>query len=164
MVARHYQTGEALPIELSGKLRASKNFLSGLSTLRQIEFALFDFRLHLDYKAKRPGQVQEILDAVRSDVAVVIPPEYVRFQHGFTHIFSGGYGAGYYSYKWAEVLSADVFALFEEEGLLEGKAGRRFLRSILEKGGTRPAMELFKSFRKRKPKVDALLRHSGLAA
>jgi oligopeptidase A len=164
MVAKHHLTGEGLPAELSERLRSSKNFLSGLSTLRQIEFALFDFRLHLEYKPEQPGRTQEILDAVRSDVAVIRAPEYARFQHSFTHIFAGGYGAGYYSYKWAEVLSADVFELFEEQGLFDGRTGRRFLRNILEKGGTRPAMDLFKSFRKRKPKVDALLRHSGLAA
>jgi oligopeptidase A len=105
-----------------------------------------------------------LVDEVRDAVAVVKPPAFVRFQHGFAHIFAGGYGAGYYSYKWAEVLSADVFAAFEENGLIDREIGQRFLRCILERGGTRPAMQLFKDFRQRGPKIDAFLRHNGLAA
>lgn len=164
MMARHHETGEPIPAELKQRLMASKNFMSGLGTLRQLEFALFDFRMHLEYDPAKGGRVQQILDEVRREVAIIPPPEYVRFQHSFSHIFAGGYAAGYYSYKWAEVLSADAFAAFEEEGLFKGSAGRRFLKNILEKGGSKPAMALYKSFRKRKPTVDALLRHSGLAA
>ncbi|MBA3731731.1 MAG: oligopeptidase A, partial [Gammaproteobacteria bacterium] len=164
MFARHYETGERLPEELYQKLLTTKHFLAGMQTLRQLEFALFDLRLHLEYQPDRGSRMQEILSEVRDMIAVVKPPEFVRFQHGFTHIFAGGYAAGYYSYKWAEVLSADVFAAFEEHGLFDGDTGQRFLRCILERGGTRPAMELFRDFRKREPRIDALLRHNGMAA
>ncbi|MGI8740689.1 MAG: oligopeptidase A [Gammaproteobacteria bacterium] len=164
MFARHYETGERLPEELYQKLLTTKHFLAGMQTLRQLEFALFDLRLHLEYQPDRGSRMQEILSEVRDTIAVVKPPEFVRFQHGFTHIFAGGYAAGYYSYKWAEVLSADVFAAFEEHGLFDGDTGQRFLRCILERGGTRPAMELFRDFRKREPRIDALLRHNGMAA
>jgi len=132
--------------------------------VRQLEFALFDMRLHSDYDPEGAKTVQQLLDEVRAAVAVVIPPSFNRFQHGFTHIFSGGYAAGYYSYKWAEVLSADAFSKFEEQGVFDRATGREFLQHILEQGGSREPMELFVGFRGRAPKIDALLRHSGLTA
>ena len=142
---------------------AAKNFQAGMQMVRQLEFALFDFRLHLEYDPKEGGRIQQILDEVRAEVAVVRPPEYNRFQHGFSHIFAGGYAAGYYSYKWAEVLSADAFSRFEEEGIFNSATGAAFMENILEQGGSRDPMELFIEFRGRKPTIDALLRHSGIA-
>ncbi len=135
-----------------------------MQMVRQLEFALFDFRLHLEYKPEEGGRIQQILDEVRAEVAVVHPPEYNRFQHGFSHIFAGGYAAGYYSYKWAEVLSADAFSRFEEEGIFNRETGLAFLETVLEQGGSREPMDLFVEFRGRKPTIDALLRHSGIAA
>ena len=130
--------------------------------VRQLEFAIFDFRLHHEYQ---PGlSVQNLLNSVREKVAVLIPPEYNRFQHSFQHIFAGGYAAGYYSYKWAEVLSADAFSLFEENGIFDQATGRQFLHAILEQGGSQEPMKLFVDFRGREPKIDALLRHTGIAA
>jgi oligopeptidase A len=164
LFAKHYQTGEPLPDDLYRKLIAARHFLAGMQMLRQLEFALFDLRLHLEYDPQQGGRIQALVDEVRDAVAVVKPPSFVRFQHGFAHIFAGGYGAGYYSYKWAEVLSADVFAAFEEHGLFDREIGRRFLHCVLERGGTKSAMELFKDFRNREPRIDALLRHNGLAA
>jgi oligopeptidase A len=168
LFARHYQTGERLFEDLYQKLLATKPFLAGMQMVRQLEFALFDLRLHLEYDPLLGVggriQIKMILDEVREAIAVVKPPEFVRFPHSFAHIFAGAYAAGYYSYKWAEVLSADVFAAFEERGLFDPEIGQRFLRCILERGGTRPAMELFKEFRQREPRIDALLRHNGLAA
>jgi len=158
----HYQTGEALPDALIEKMLAAKNFQAAMMILRQIEFALFDFRLHMEYgKPGFPG-VQALLDEVRKRVAVLIPPAFNRFQNGFTHIFAGGYAAGYYSYKWAEVLSADAFAAFEEHGLFDRTTGERFRREILEKGGSEDAMVLFRRFRGREPDIAALLRHAGI--
>jgi oligopeptidase A len=158
----HHKTGEALPDELIEKMLAAKNFQAAMMILRQIEFALFDFRLHMEYG--RPGfpGVQALLDEVRQAVAVLIPPAFNRFQNGFTHIFAGGYAAGYYSYKWAEVLSADAFAAFEESGLFDRATGERFLQEILEKGGSEDAMALFRRFRGREPDIGALLRHAGI--
>ncbi|SCZ64279.1 oligopeptidase A [Thiohalomonas denitrificans] len=164
LFAAHYRTGEPLPEALFDKLKASRNFNVGMFMVRQLEFSLFDFRLHLEYDPARGGRIQEVLDDVRAEVAVVRPPEYNRFQHGFAHIFSGGYAAGYYSYKWAEVLSADAFSRFEEEGIFNRETGAAFLEAILEQGGARDPMELFMEFRGRKPQIDALLRHSGIAA
>ncbi|MDQ4147910.1 MAG: oligopeptidase A [Pseudomonadota bacterium] len=164
LFAKHYQTGETLPDDLYRKLIAARHFLAGMQMLRQLEFALFDLRLHLEYDPQQGGRIQALVDEVRDAVAVVKPPSFVRFQHSFAHIFAGGYGAGYYSYKWAEVLSADVFAAFEEHGLFDREIGRRFLHCVLERGGTKSAMELFKDFRNREPRIDALLRHNGLAA
>ncbi|HEX2237737.1 MAG TPA: oligopeptidase A [Gammaproteobacteria bacterium] len=164
LFAKHYQTGEPLPDDLYRKLIAARHFLAGMQMLRQLEFALFDLRLHLEYDPQQGGRIQALVDEVRDAVAVVKPPSFVRFQHSFAHIFAGGYGAGYYSYKWAEVLSADVFAAFEEHGLFDREIGRRFLHCVLERGGTKSAMELFKDFRNREPRIDALLRHNGLAA
>ena len=135
-----------------------------MQMLRQIEFSLFDFRIHHDYQANQECQIQAILNDVRSRTSVVNPPEFNRFQHGFSHIFAGGYSAGYYSYKWAEVLSADAFSKFEEDGIFNAETGKAFLENILEKGGSEEPMELFKKFRGREPNVDALLRHSGIAA
>jgi oligopeptidase A len=158
--------GRALPRELFDKMLAAKNFQSGMQTLRQIEFALFDMRLHAE-----PGQennVQGVIDEVRKEVAVNVPPAFNRFQHSFSHIFAGGYAAGYYSYKWAEVLSADAYAAFEEaatasNGVLNPEVGRRYREAILEAGGSRSAMENFKAFRGREPQIDALLRHQGMS-
>ena len=163
LIARHYQTGEVLPDEIFAKMNAAKNFQSGLQMLRQIEFALFDFNLHIHYQRNGQPQVQQMLDETRRQVAVLIPPEFNRFQHAFSHIFAGGYAAGYYSYKWAEVLSADAFSLFEEKGIFDRQTGEKFLHNILEMGGVEDPMALFVRFRGRKPEIDALLRHSGIS-
>lgn len=162
LISGHYQTGAPLPTALLDKMLAAKNFQSGLFMLRQLEFALFDFKLHRDYDPAQPRPIQAVLNEVRQHVAAYPVPAFNRFQHSFSHIFAGGYAAGYYSYKWAEVLSADAFSLFEEEGVFNGETGRRFLREILEQGGAREPMDLFVAFRGRKPRVDALLRHSGI--
>jgi oligopeptidase A len=164
VIAAHYQTGAPLPADMFEKMRAAKNFQSGMQFARQLEFSLFDMRLHADYDPTGPVSVQQLLDEVRREVAVVMPPPFNRFQHGFSHIFAGGYAAGYYSYKWAEVLSADAFSKFEERGVFDRNTGLEFLHHILEQGGSREPMELFVRFRGREPKIDALLRHSGLAA
>ena len=164
LISGHYQTGEPLPDELFQKMVAAKNFQTGLQMLRQLEFALFDFRLHLEYNPTRGGRIYELLDEVRQQVAVIKPPSFNRFPHSFSHIFAGGYAAGYYSYKWAEVLSADAFSLFEENGIFDSETGRRFLQTILAHGGSREPMELFIEFRGREPQIDALLRHSGIVA
>jgi len=163
-ISGHYETDEPLPKELLDKLLAAKNFQSGMQMLRQLEFSLFDFTIHHTYNAGEPCHIQATLDEVRSKTAVVKAPAFNRFQHGFSHIFAGGYSAGYYSYKWAEVLSADAFSKFEEEGIFNPATGEAFLKNILEKGGSEEPMELFKKFRGREPQVDALLRHSGIAA
>ncbi len=162
IISGHYKTGEPLPDELYKKLHAAKNFQSGMQTRRQLEFALFDFRIHLEYDPKKGGRIQEILDEVRSQVAVMIPPKFNRFQNTFSHIFAGSYAAGYYSYKWAEVLSSDAFSLFEETGTFNPKTGQAFMRNILEQGGLPNPMDAFILFRGREPRIDALLRHSGL--
>ena len=164
LVSAHFQSGERLPPEILERLRAGRNFQAAMQMLRQVEFALFDLELHSTYEPESSQSVQSVLDAVRDRVAVVKPPEFNRFQNSFSHIFGGGYAAGYYSYKWAEVLSADAFARFEENGIFDADTGRDFLVNILEKGGTRDAMELFVAFRGREPDISALLRHSGLAA
>jgi oligopeptidase A len=135
-----------------------------MQTVRQLEFALFDFRIHAEYTPERGGHIAETLAEVRDEVAVVRPPAFNRFPHSFQHVFSGGYAAGYYSYKWAEVLSADAFGAFEESGIFDRDTARRFLRSILERGGSRDAMEAFVEFRGRKPELEPLLRQLGLAA
>ena len=162
----HADTGEALPRELFDKMLAAKNFQSGMQTVRQLEFSLFDLLLHMDFDPAHQ-HVMDLLAEVRREVAVLTPPEWHRFPNSFSHIFAGGYAAGYYSYKWAEVLSADAFAAFEESGrpkgsVLDAETGERFWNEILAVGGSRPALESFKAFRGREPQVDALLRHSGM--
>lgn len=162
-LSAHVETQEPLPETLFNKLKAARNFQSGMQTVRQIEFSLFDMLLHHQPKGLRIGEVMATLDAVRQEVAVIKPPSWHRFPHAFTHLFAGGYGAGYYSYKWAEVLSADAFGAFEEaQSTLDPTTGERFKREILAVGGMRPAAESFKAFRGRDPKIDALLRHSGM--
>jgi oligopeptidase A len=162
LISAHYQTGAPLPQSLLDKMLAAKNFQSGLQMLRQIEFALFDFRLHAEYSSENPVSAQDILQQVRSEISVVMPPAFNRFENSFSHIFAGGYAAGYYSYKWAEVLSADAFSRFEEEGIFNTATGVSFLHEILQQGGSQSPMELFKKFRGREPNIDALLRHSGI--
>ncbi len=159
----HVDTGEPLPRELFDKMLAARNFQSGMATLRQIEFALFDMRLYSEFDPHGSRNVLDLLGEVRREVAVVFPPEWNRFPNSFSHIFGGGYAAGYYSYKWAEVLSADCYAAFEEAGdPFSPEVGRRFLDEIIAAGGSRPALENFRAFRGRDPQVDALLRHSGM--
>jgi len=164
LISGHYRTGEQIPDELYRRMRKAKNFQSAMQMVRQLEFSLFDFRMHRDYNPDNGARIHDTLEEVRSQVAVVRPPAFNRFENGFSHIFGGGYAAGYYSYKWAEVLSADAFAAFEETGIFNRETGNRFLHSILEQGGSREPMELFIEFRGREPTIDALLRHSGLAA
>jgi oligopeptidase A len=159
-MTRHVDTGAPLPRELFDKMVAAKNFQSGLAMLRQLEFAVFDMRLHAEFAAGRTAL--QLLSEVREKVAVLHPPAYHRFPNNFSHIFAGGYAAGYYSYKWAEVLSADAYAFFEENGILDRRSGERFRDEILAVGGSRPAAESFRAFRGREPTVDALLRHNGM--
>ena len=168
-MTEHVHTGEPLPRALYDKMLAAKNFQSGLQTLRQVEFSLLDMHLHYDYKPESGKSVQDVIDEVRRKFSVIIPPSFNRFQNSFGHIFAGGYAAGYYSYKWAEVLSADAYAAFEEAAALDGgkmstETGKRFQQEILAVGGSRPALESFTAFRGREPTIDALLRHSGMAA
>ena len=159
----HVETGEALPRVLFDRMLAAKNFLSGMQTVRQIEFSLFDLILHHDFDPEGDKSVLQLLEEVRNEVAVVFPPDWHRFPNSFSHIFAGGYAAGYYSYKWAEVLSADCYAAFEEAGNpFDPETGRRFLDEILSVGGVRSALDSFKAFRGREPSPDALLRHSGM--
>jgi oligopeptidase A len=161
----HVDTGAPLPRALYDRMLAAKNFESGMATVRQLEMALFDMLLHAEYDpdARAPWASPEaLLAAVRREVAVVPRPDYDRFIESFSHIFDGGYAAGYYSYKWAEVLSADAYSLFEEQGVLSPTAGARFRDEILARGGSRPALESFVAFRGRPPQIDALLRHNGM--
>ncbi len=162
LISGHVESGEPLPAALLDKMLAAKNFQSGLQMLRQIEFALFDMKIHAAERALNISDVQKVLDEVRAQVTLLKPPAFNRFQHGFSHIFAGGYAAGYYSYKWAEVLSADAFSRFEEEGVFNPETGRSFRENILAQGGSAEPAELFRAFRGREPSVDALLRHSGL--
>jgi len=164
MFAKHYETGETLPDDLYQKLIDSKNFQAAMQMIRQLEFSIFDMRIYSEYDPAKGARVMQILNEVRNQVSVIKAPEYNRFPHGFSHIFGGGYAAGYYSYKWAEVLSADAYAKFEEEGLFNPEVGEAFLSNILEVGGSRDAMESFKAFRGREPSIEALLKHSGLKA
>ena len=161
-ISGHWQTGEPIPDDLYNKMQAARHFQTAMATVRQLEFAIFDMRLHMDAQAAEAGRAQALLNEVRQQVAVVPYPAFNRMANTFTHVFAGGYAAGYYSYKWAEVLSADAFARFEEEGLFDAGVGEAFLQEVLQVGGSRPAMESFIAFRGRKPQVDALLRHSGL--
>jgi oligopeptidase A len=162
----HVQTGQPLPRDLFDKMLAARNFQSGMQTLRQIEFALFDMLLHAE--ASPPVDVMNLLLKVRQEVAVVQPPAWSRTANTFSHIFAGGYAAGYYSYKWAEVLSADAYAAFEETAQPDGspslETGRRYRQAILEAGGSRPALESFIAFRGREPSINALLKHQGMSA
>ena len=161
-ISGHWQTGEPIPDDLYNKMQAARHFQTAMATVRQLEFAIFDMRLHMDAQAAEAGRAQALLNEVRQQVAVVPYPAFNRMANTFTHVFAGGYAAGYYSYKWAEVLSADAFARFEEEGLFDAGVGEAFLQEVLQVGGSRSAMESFIAFRGRKPQVDALLRHSGL--
>jgi oligopeptidase A len=161
-ISGHVETGEPLPKELLDKMMAAKHFQNAMQMARQLEFSLFDFKMHLNYSPQNPRDIQAVLDDVRSQVSVVPSSEFNRFQHGFSHIFAGGYSAGYYSYKWAEVLSADAFSRFEEEGIFNKETGQSFFDEILSRGGELDAAQLFENFRGRKPEVDALLRHSGI--
>ncbi|ASO27908.1 oligopeptidase A [Vibrio anguillarum] len=163
-ISGHYETGEPLPKEMLDKMLAAKNFQSAMFILRQLEFGLFDFTLHTTYDPEVGPQVLETLAQVKKKVAVLPSLEWNRFSHSFSHIFAGGYSAGYYSYLWAEVLSADAFSRFEEEGIFNPQTGQSFLNNILEMGGSEEPMELFKRFRGREPQIDALLRHAGIAA
>ncbi|MFH4813673.1 oligopeptidase A [Vibrio alginolyticus] len=163
-ISGHYETGEPLPKAMLDKMLAAKNFQSAMGILRQLEFGLFDFTLHTEYDPEVGARVLETLAKVKEKVAVVPAVEWARFSHSFGHIFAGGYSAGYYSYLWAEVLSSDAYSRFEEEGIFNKETGLSFLNNILEMGGSEEPMELFKRFRGREPQIDALLRHSGIAA
>jgi oligopeptidase A len=158
----HIETGATLPRELFEKMVAAKNFQAGMQTVRQVEFALFDMRLHGDFDPNGSKTALDLIEEVRDEVAVVRPPKWNRFPNNFSHIFAGGYSAGYYSYKWAEVLSADAYSMFEEHGVLSEETGRKFWNEILAMGGSRPALESFVAFRGREPSIDALLRHNGM--
>ena len=165
-MTKHVDSGEPIPQLLFDKMLAAKNFQSGLQMLRQIEFSLFDIRLHSDFNPSAEKTVQQLLDEIRRQIAVIIPPAFNRFTNSFSHIFGGGYAAGYYSYKWAEVLSADAYSLFEENPaskVINAESGARFRNEILAVGGSRPALESFIAFRGREPKIDPLLRHNGMA-
>ncbi len=162
LIASHHETGEPLPEDLLQKMLAAKNFQSGMAMVRQLEFSLFDFRLHAEFTEEAPTNPLDMHRKVRSEIAVVEAPEFNRFPNSFSHVFSGGYAAGYYSYKWAEVLAADAFSLFEERGIFDPETGKAFLENILEKGGSQEPMELFKAFRGREPQVDALLKQNGI--
>ena len=162
-MTEHVDNKSPLPEALFKKMIEAKNFQSGMQTLRQIEFSLFDIRLHTQYSDQNKINSLKLLETIRDEIAVVRPPAWNRFPNSFSHIFAGGYAAGYYSYKWAEVLASDAFSLFEEEGILSSNAGQKFQEEVLSKGGSRPAMESFVAFRGRTPSVDALLRHSGMA-
>ena len=161
-MTEHVDTKKSIPRALFNKMIEAKSFQSGLQTLRQVEFAMFDILLHSSYNPSTEKFLQ-LLDEVRDLVAVARPPNWNRFPHSFSHIFAGGYAAGYYSYKWAEVLSADAYSFFEESGIFSKRIGNKFKNEILGRGGSRPAIESFEAFRGRKPKIDALLKHSGLS-
>lgn len=164
MISGHYLTGEALPDVLLNNMRKARNFQSAMQLVRQLEFSLFDMQLHLQSRPDQAVDVQSTLDTIRRSVAALAVPSFNRFQHGFSHIFAGGYSAGYFSYKWAEVLSADAFSRFEEEGIFNESTGQSFLQNVLEVGGSREAMSSFVAFRGREPSIDPLLRHTGLAS
>ncbi len=169
LIAAHYQTQAPMPTDLYERMHAAKNFQSSMQMVRQIEFSIFDLKIHAEYqtskfKTDKGLDIQAVLNEVRKKVAVIFPPVFNRFQHSFSHIFAGGYAAGYYSYKWAEVLSADAFSKFEERGIFDRQTGLEFLHAVLEQGGSKEPMELFKAFRGREPEISALLRHAGIAA
>jgi oligopeptidase A len=162
-MARHFETNAPLPADKLEQLLGSRTFHAGLATMRQLEFALFDFRLHAEYDAVKGARIAEILAEVRAEVGVFAVPDWNRFPNNFGHIFAGGYAAGYYSYKWAEVLAADAFAAFEEQGVFDRRVAQRFLDTILSQGGSRKALDAFVEFRGRAPDVGALLKQQGLA-
>lgn len=162
-MTEHVDNKDPLPKTLFDKMIEAKNFQSGMQTLRQIEFSLFDIKLHTEYSNQNKINPLTLLETIRDEIAVIRPPSWNRFPNSFSHIFAGGYAAGYYSYKWAEVLASDAFSLFEEQGILSSHAGQKFRNEVLSKGGSRPAMESFVAFRGREPSVDALLRHNGMA-
>ena len=162
MMARHYQSGKSLPDNLFQRLNKTKNFHAAMQMMRQLEFALFDMRLHLEFDPEEKNQIQRILNEVRSIICVISVPPFNRFQHSFSHIFAGGYAAGYYSYKWAEMMAADAFSVFEEKGIFDYDSAQQFLTYILEPGGSEDSMDLFKAFRGREPKIEALLRQRGI--
>jgi oligopeptidase A len=164
MISEHYQSGERLPAEMLKKMLAARNFQSGMRSVRQLEFAHFDFYLHQSSYRDESDFVAEVLSQTRALTAVFPVPAYNRFQNSFSHIFAGGYAAGYYSYKWAEVLSADVFSRFESAGVLNPAMGQQFLDKILSKGGGTEALVLFKDFMGREPDITALLKQEGLRA
>ena len=164
LFARHIDSGELLDDDLFEKMTRARTFQAGMQMVRQLEFSLFDYRLHMEFATNESLDIQDMLNEVREKVAVVEAPDFNRFQHSFAHIFAGGYAAGYYSYKWAEVLSADAFSKFEERGIFDKTTGKEFLHSILEQGGSREPMDLFVEFRGRKPSIEPLLRHSGITA
>ncbi len=164
LISGHYKTDEKLPDALFQKMLNAKNFQAGMMMVRQLEFSLFDFKMHQQYDPNKGGQIYSILNQIRDKVAVIKAPEFNRFAHAFSHIFAGGYAAGYYSYKWAEVLSSDAYSLFEEKGIFDQTTGKSFLHNILETGGSQDAMQLFVEFRGREPNIEALLRHNGIAA
>ena len=163
-MSRHVETGETLPSGTRDKLLATRVFHAGLATLRQLEFALFDFRLHAEFSPTAGARILPLLEEVRNEVAVIEPPAWNRFAHNFGHVFAGGYAAGYYSYKWAEVLAADAYAAFEEQGVFDRAVAQRFLDAILARGGSVEAVDAFIEFRGRKPEIAPLLKQLGLAA
>ncbi len=163
LISSHIETGETLPDSLFESLKKSRGFQSAMMMVRQIEFSITDFEMHAFYNPEQVETVADLSQRIRQEIAVIMPPEYSRFMHSFSHIFAGGYAAGYFSYKWAEVLSADAFSLFEEEGILNPETGAKFKNIILAAGGSIDPMLLFKAFRGREPNIDALLRHSGIA-
>ena len=164
LIAKHYKSGEALPDDLFEKMLLAKNFQTAMMMVRQLEFALFDFKLHLSFDEKQKNQIQSILNEVRNDVSVIPVPEFNRFQHGFSHIFAGGYAAGYYSYKWAEVMAADAFSLFLEMGIFDPDTCQRFLTTFMQSGGAIDPADLFQQFRGRPPQVESLLKQAGITA
>mgnify|MGYP000212820738 FL=1 len=161
-ISGHYETGEPLPKELLDKMLAAKNYQAALFILRQLEFGLFDFRLHAEFRPDQGAKILETLAEIKKLVAVVPSPSWGRFPHAFSHIFAGGYAAGYYSYLWADVLAADAFSRFEEEGIFNRETGQSFLDNILSRGGSEEPMDLFKRFRGREPQLDAMLEHYGI--
>jgi len=163
LFAQDFETSETISNDLLKKMTRARSFQAAMQMVRQLEFAIFDFRLHLEFASKKELNIQRLLDDVRKYIAVTETPEFNRFQLSFSHIFAGGYAAGYYSYKWAEVLSADAFSKFEEKGIFDKITGKEFLQAILEKGGSCEPMEMFIEFRGREPSIEPLLKHAGIA-
>jgi oligopeptidase A len=164
MISGHYRTDEPLPEEILERLSASRVFQAGLQMARQLEFSLFDLRLHAEYDPRKGADLTALLDDVQDKIAVIHQPDFNRYPHAFSHIFGGGYAAGYYSYKWAEVLAADAFSAFEEAGIFDVATAKQFRVEILEVGGSRDIMDAYIAFRGRKPTIDALLRQNGIQA